>query len=347
VIEIKTQINLNEFLPENFILAQKEPSPQKTVLQIITEYEKGEKVATRQAYGNALIKLGEQNKEMFVLDGDVKNSTKSEDFFKNHPEKSLECFIAEQNMISLALGMSARGKKVFAATFAAFLSRAHDQIRMAAYADANIKLAGSHTGVSIGKDGPSQMGLEDIAMMRSILGSIVLSPSDAVSAEKLTCLAANYEGISYVRIARPKTPVIYQNDESFKIGGSKMIRMNKNDTIVVLTTGIVLNEVIRASEILENANISIRIIDCYSIKPLDDKTLIEHAIMLKRPFLTVEDHYEEGGFGEAVSSILSGYAPVHHLCVHKKPHSGDGKKLMAEQGLTAEKIAETIERIVY
>jgi transketolase len=204
---------------------------------ISTDYSLGDMVATRDAYGSALVKLGEQDPFMMVLDGDVKNSTRTESFFERFPDRSIECYIAEQNMVGIATGLQARGCRVFAATFAAFLTRAHDQIRMAAYSLADLKLAGSHTGVAIGQDGPSQMGLEDIAMMRSVFGSVVLCPCDAVSAEKLTCCQAGHKGISYLRAARQDTPVIYDNEEEFLIGGSKTLRRSDDDAVTFAATG--------------------------------------------------------------------------------------------------------------
>ena len=225
-------------------------APPPVPLTVTTSYEPGTKIATRKAYGVALAKLGAADPGMFVLDADVKNSTFTDAFFDAFPERSVECFIAEQNMIGIATGLQARGKRAFAATFAAFLSRAFDQVRMAAHSQANLKLAGSHTGVSIGEDGASQMGLEDVAMLRAVLGSAVLCPADGVAAEKLTCLSANYDGVSYVRTARPDVAVIYGNDEEFTLGGSKVLRRSGSDRVTLVGAGVTLHEALAAADLL-------------------------------------------------------------------------------------------------
>ena len=313
-------------------------------LSITTSYAKGEKIATRKAYGAALTKLGAQDPAMFVLDADVKNSTFTDAFFAAFPERSVECFIAEQNMIGIATGLQARGKRTFAATFAAFLSRAYDHIRMAAYSRANLKLAGSHTGVSIGEDGPSQMGLEDVAMLRAVLGSVVLCPADGVAAEKLTCLSANYDGISYVRTARPDTAVIYANDEEFPLGGSKVLRQSAADRVTLVGAGVTLHEALAAADLLAGAGIAARVIDCYSIKPLDVAT-VRRAAQETEAIVTAEDHYPEGGLGEALAAAVAGSGtPVQVLAVTRVPHSGTGAELLAEQGLDASGIAAAAKR---
>ena len=225
-------------------------APAGSPLTVTTSYEPGDKIATRKAYGAALAKLGAADPDMFVLDADVKNSTFTDAFFGAFPERSVECYIAEQNMIGIATGLQARGKRAFAATFAAFLSRAYDQIRMAAHSHANLRLAGSHTGVSIGEDGASQMGLEDVSMLRAVLGSAVLCPADGVAAEQLTCLSANYDGVSYVRTARPDVAVIYGNDEQFAIGGSKVLRSSLADRVTLVGAGVTLHEALAAADLL-------------------------------------------------------------------------------------------------
>ena len=308
-------------------------------LTLATSYAPGDKIATRKAYGAALAKLGAADPDMFVLDADVKNSTFTDAFFGAFPERSVECYIAEQNMIGIATGLQARGKRAFAATFAAFLSRAYDQIRMAAHSHANLKLAGSHTGVSIGEDGASQMGLEDVSMLRAVLGSAVLCPADGVAAEKLTCLSANYDGVSYVRTARPDVAVIYGNDEEFALGGSKVLRSSLADRVTLVGAGVTLHEALAAADLLAGEAIAARVIDCYSIKPLDQATL-RRAAADTEAIVTVEDHYPEGGLGEAVAAAVSGTgAPVHVLAVRRTPHSGKGAELLAEQGLDAAGIA--------
>ena len=306
---------------------------------LATSYEKGAKIATRKAYGAALAKLGAADPDMFVLDADVKNSTFTDAFFAAFPERSVECYIAEQNMIGIATGLQARGKRAFAATFAAFLSRAYDQVRMAAHSHADLKLAGSHTGVSIGEDGASQMGLEDVSMLRAVLGSAVLCPADGVAAEKLTCLAANHDGVSYLRTARPDVAVIYGNDEPFEFGGSKVLRSSLADRVTLVAAGVTLHEALAAADLLAAEAIAARVIDCYSIKPLDHATLRQAAADTEA-IVTAEDHYPEGGLGEAVAAAVSGAgAPVHVLAVRRTPHSGKGAELLAEQGLDAAGIA--------
>ncbi|MDE0445095.1 MAG: transketolase [Spirochaetaceae bacterium] len=306
---------------------------------VTTSYEQGDKIATRKAYGAALAKLGAADPDMFVLDADVKNSTFTDAFFAAFPERSVECYIAEQNMIGIATGLQARGKRACAATFAAFLSRAYDQVRMAAHSHANLKLAGSHTGVSIGEDGASQMGLEDVSMLRAVLGSAVLCPADGVAAEKLTCLAANYDGVSYVRTARPDVAVIYGNDQEFALGGSKVLRSSLADRVTLVGAGVTLHEALAAADLLAGEGIAARVIDCYSIKPLDEATL-RQAASDTEAIVTAEDHYPEGGLGEAVAAAVSGAgAAVHVQAVRRAPHSGKGAELLAEQGLDAAGIA--------
>ena len=314
-------------------------APAGSPLTITTSYQPGAKIATRKAYGAALAKLGAADPDMFVLDADVKNSTFTDAFFGAFPERSVECYIAEQNMIGIATGLQARGKRAFAATFAAFLSRAYDQIRMAAHSHANLRLAGSHTGVSIGEDGASQMGLEDVSMLRAVLGSAVLCPADGVAAEQLTCLSANYDGVSYVRTARPDVAVIYGNDELFAIGGSKVLRSSLADRVTLVGAGVTLHEALAAADLLAAEAIAARVIDCYSIKPLDEAVLRQAAADTEA-IVTAEDHYPEGGLGEAVAAAVSGAgAPVHVLAVRRTPHSGKGAELLAEQGLDAAGIA--------
>lgn len=338
--EILPKVKDADFQPTNFIRA-KMPVKTRTKFSIANDYKLGEMVATREAYGRALVKLGELNENMIVLDGDVKNSTFTIHFFEKFPKRSLQCYIAEQNMIGTAVGLQTQGFEVFLSSFACFLTRAFDQIRMASYSRANLKIAGSHAGVSIGEDGPSQMGLEDLALFRSLLGSIVLYPCDAVSSEKLTCLAANYEGISYIRTTRPKTPVIYGNDEEFHLGGSKILEQGRSDAVTILAAGVTVHEALKAYDKLKAEGINARVIDCYSIKPIDEQTLLK-AFEETKGVVTVEDHYPEGGLGEAASSL--GLKP-HILAVRKMPHSGKPEELLAEQGIDAYGIANKVKEI--
>jgi len=339
--EILPKIKDIDFQPQNFIEAKVPIEPQKKY-SIKTDYKIGDMVATRVAFGRALVKLGEQNDKVVVLDGDVKNSTFTIYFFDKFPERSIQCYIAEQNMVGMAVGLQTQGFDVFLSSFACFLTRAYDQIRMATYSRANLKIAGSHAGVSIGKDGPSQMGLEDLALFRALFGSIVLYPCDAVSAEKLTCEMANYENISYIRTTRPKTPVIYDNSEEFHIGGSKVLRWSKNDEVTVVAGGVTVHEALKAYEKLKAEGINIRVIDCYSVKPLDAETLIKASEETKH-IITVEDHYPEGGIGEAVAAL--GLKP-HILAVRRMPHSGEPEELLAEQGIDAAGIIKKVKELV-
>ncbi len=315
--------------PEKF--KEKSPVPPK--------YKVGDLVATREAYGTMLEKLG-INERVVALDGDVKNSTFSEKFKSFYPERFVECFIAEQNMIGMAVGLSAKGFIPFASTFGAFFTRAHDQLRMAAISRSNIKLCGSHVGVSIGEDGPSQMGLEDIALFRCLPNSVVLYPSDAVSAEKCTQLLANYTGIGYLRTSRPKSPVLYGNGESFKIGGSKLVRRSFRDKVLIITAGVTVHEAVKASDDLRSEKKFVRVIDAYSVKPLDAKTILSAAKGKK--VIVVEDHYPEGGLGESVASLG---IPITHLAVRDIPRSGKPEILMHAYRLDSEAIKSAVKKL--
>ncbi|MCS7120243.1 MAG: transketolase [Nitrososphaerota archaeon] len=340
--EITPMIWEAEMQPENHIKANMQVEKRIQVFPVQANYQIGDMVATREAFGKALVKLGELNSRMIVLDGDVKNSTFTTYFFEKFPERSLQCYIAEQNMIGIAVGLQTHGFDVFLSTFACFLTRAFDQIRMASYSRANLKIVGSHAGVSIGEDGPSQMGLEDLAMFRSIINSIVLYPCDAVSTEKLTGLMTSHDGISYLRTTRPKTPVIYSNDEEFRIGGSKVLRQSKKDKATIVAAGITVHEALKAYEKLRAEGLNVRVIDCYSIKPLDRENL-RKAFEETRHVITVEDHYPEGGLGEAVAS--AGVMP-HILAVRKMPHSGKPQELLAEQGIDCDGIVRAVKEIL-
>ena len=312
-----------------------------------TTYKQGEMVATREAFGNALARIGEVDQRIVSMDGDTKNSTFSEKFYKKFPNRFVECFIAEQNMVGVATGFSTRGKVPFASTFACFLSRAYDQIRMAGISMANVKLAGSHVGVSIGEDGTSQMALEDIAMMRAVIGSVVLYPSDAVSAEKLVEQMALHKGVAFLRTSRPKNPVIYNNDEAFPIGGAKVRRQSAGDKVTVVAAGVTLFEALKAAEALAKEGIGITVIDAYSVKPLARDIIKAAAQKTNNLVVTVEDHYPEGGLGDAVAGELSEDGiKVHKLAITELPHSGKAEELLAKYGIDAAGIAKTVKKLV-
>lgn len=312
-----------------------------------TAYNLGDKVATREAFGTALTRIGEADPRIVALDGDTKNSTYAEKFFKEFPDRSTECFIAEQNMVGVATGFSARGKVPFASTFACFLGRACDQIRVAGISMANLKLAGSHVGVSIGEDGPSQMALEDLSMMRAVAGSVVLYPSDAVSAEKLVDKMAAHKGIAYLRTSRPKTPVIYPNDASFHIGGANVLRQSANDKVTVVAAGVTLYEALKAADSLQAEGVGITVIDAYSIKPLAKEVIRNAAQKTNNLVVTVEDHYPEGGLGDAVAGELSAEGlRVHKLAVYELPHSGKPEELLAKYGIDAQAIAKKVKALI-
>ncbi len=315
-----------------------------------TDYPLDKKVATRKAYGNALVNIFAAHPNMVVLDGETSNSTFAELFRKAHPEHYVEMFIAEQNMAGVALGFSRRGKIPFISTFAAFFSRAFDQIRMSQFANSNIKFVGSHAGVSIGEDGASQMGLEEIAMFRTLLGSVVLYPSDAVSTGKLVAEAAKHFGNVYIQTTRKDTAILYNQADEFPIGGSKTLKTSANDQVTVIGAGITLHEALAAYEELQKENINIRVIDLYSIKPIDVATL-EKAAKETKAIITVEDHFEAGGIGEAVASALatsgklSSYQ-VASLTVRKMPHSGKPEELLAYEEIDKDAIIKKVKKLI-
>jgi transketolase len=310
-------------------------------------YQKGDKVATREAYGQALARLGTVDPRLVALDGDTKNSTFSEKFLKQFPERFFECYIAEQNMVGMANGFAARGKVPFASTFAAFFTRAHDQIRMAGHSQANLKLAGSHVGVSIGEDGGSQMGLEDLATMRAVAGSTVLYPCDAVSTERLVEHMAATPGLAFLRTSRPKTPVIYDPAESFPVGGAKVLRQSARDKVTVVAAGVTVFEALKAADLLAQEGLGITVIDAYSIKPLGRDVIKTAAARTSNLVVTVEDHFPEGGLGDAVAGELSADGVrVHKLAVTEVPHSGKPDELLAKYGLDAAAIARKVKSLV-
>lgn len=304
----------------------------------INKYRIGQEVATRDAFGKALLNLGKKNKKIYVIDGDVKNSTRTEYFFRAYPSRSYESFIAEQNMAGMAMGISSQGCIPFAATFAAFLTRAHDFIRMAQYSKSNIKFIGSHSGVSIGQDGPSQMGLEDISMFLSMPESAILYPCDAVSCENLLKEQAKHIGISYLRTTRMKTPVIYTNKEKFRIGGLKVLKKSKKDVCLVVAAGITVYEALKAYNTLKKSGINIRIIDLYSVKPADSLSLIKNAKECKGKVIVVEDHYY-GGIGAVVGHAVG---KIRHLCIKKIPQSGTPSELLEKYEIDATAIIKAL-----
>ncbi len=305
-------------------------------------------VATREAYGDSLKALGIARGEVVVVDAEVGNSTFADKFAKAHPERFFEIFIAEQAMVGAAVGLSTRGKVAFGSTFAAFLSRAYDFIRMAAISRANIRLCGSHAGVSIGEDGPSQMALEDLAMMRAVHGSTVLYPSDAVSAAHLVASMADLPGISYMRTTREKTPILYKNDDSFPVGGSKVIRRSDKDKATIVAAGITLHESLKAYDQLRAGGIDVRVIDLYSVKPIDVGTLVT-AARETGTIIVVEDHWPEGGLGDAVLEAFTkdgGTLPrVIKLAVRSMPGSGTPQQLLDAAGISAKHIVETVRKL--
>ncbi len=311
------------------------------------DYQIGEEIASRSGYGAGLAKLSDANSTVVALDGDTKNSTYAEEFMKKHPERYFEMFIAEQNLVGTGIGLAKRGKIPFVSTFAAFFARAYDHIRMSAISRANIKYVGSHCGVSIGEDGPSQMGLEDLAMFRAIPESVVLYPGDPVAAERLVAEAAAHEGIVYIRTSRPKTPVIYSNDERFPIGGCKVLRESASDQITIIAAGVTVHEALKAYDQLKAEGISVRVIDLYSVKPVDAETLLRAAAETNNTLITVEDHYPQGGLGEAVLSVVASEGvKVHQLAVNGIPQSGKANELMDKFGISAKCIVSKVKEIV-
>ena len=306
-------------------------------------YKMGDLIATREAYGAALVKVGAVNPNIVALDGDTKNSTFSEKFMKAYPDRFFEGFIAEQNMVSVASGLAARGKVPFASTFACFLERACDQIRMATISMSNIKLVGSHAGISIGEDGPSQMALEDLAIFRAMQGCSVLYPSDAVSTERAIELAANHHGMVFIRTSRPKTPVIYDNAQQFNFGKAHVLRQSDKDKVTVVAAGVTLFEALKAHDQLKAQGIMIRVIDIFSIKPIDKGLLVDCGKRTNNTIITVEDHYPEGGLGDAVAAAVSTEGVrVHKLAVPELPRSGKAEELLQHYGLSAARIAEKV-----
>jgi len=300
-------------------------------------------VATREAYGAAITRLAATDDRIVALDADVKNSTFSETFEQQHPQRFYQTFIAEQAMIGAAMGLASRGAIPFPSTFAAFLARAYDFIRMAAISNLNIKMAGSHAGVSIGEDGPSQMALEDLAMMRAQPNIAVLYPCDGVSTERLVERAAYHPGPVYMRTSRPKTPVIYGPDETFEVGGLKVLRQGGSDVATVVGAGVTVFEALKAYEELQKQGVNIRVIDLYSLQPIDAATIVRCARETSGRVITVEDHYAGGGIGDAVASAIAPEGlTVRRLAVREIPRSGTPDQLLDRYGISARHIVAAV-----
>src|ERR1700687_583718 len=324
--------------------SSKKPEPPPIVT--LPTYTKDDKVATRKAYGDALRALG-AIPDVLGSDGEVSNSTHADEFANAYPERFFEMWIAEQQLVATAVGMSVRGYKPFASTFAAFFSRAYDFIRMAGISQANIRLAGSHAGVGIGPGGPPQMALEDIASIRAIHSSTVLYPCDPNQTARLTRLMADTDGIVYMRTTRGAYPTIYGPTETFKVGGSKVLRQSPKDKVTLIGAGVTLHNCLAAADALAKNKIPVRVIDLYSVKPVDVKTLREAARVTKGKFVIVEDHYPEGGLGAAVMEAMSEAPPqVAHLAVRSLPGSGKPEELMNAAGITAKHIVAAVTKLL-
>lgn len=312
-------------------------------------YKLGESVATRLAYGTALAKIAQNNDRVIALDGDTKNSTYSEKIKKVAPERYIECFIAEQNLVGVAIGATCRDRTVaFVSTFATFFTRAFDQIRMGAISQTNVNFVGSHCGVSIGEDGPSQMALEDLALFRAVPGSTVFYPSDAVSTERAVELAANTKGICFIRTSRPNTAVIYNNDDVFTIGKGKVVKQSPKDQVLIIGAGVTLYEGLAAAEQLAAEGIHARVLDPFTVKPIDAALIISNTKQCGGRIVTVEDHYPEGGLGEAVLSAVAGETDimVKKLAVPTVPRSGPPKVLLDMFGISAKNIVAAVKEII-
>jgi transketolase len=325
------------------------PKPPDFPAPAVPDYPDGKTFATREAYGFALKRLGAVNPQLVALSADVKNSTFSDMFGNAFPDHFFQAYIAEQNLVSVGVGLAAYGKVPFVDTFACFLSRAYDQVRMAAISRSNINLCGSHCGVSIGEDGPSQMALEDLAMFRAIHGSAVFYPSDPVSTERLVETMARRSGINYLRTSRPKTATLYSKDEKFPVPGFKVLRQSAQDRATVIGAGITVHEALKAADQLKSQGAAIRVIDLYCVKPIDGSALAEQVKATGGRLITVEDHWPEGGVGEAVLSALAqaGFAPTRSklIAVNGMPHSGKPEELIDAFGISAKHIAEAVRQI--
>jgi transketolase len=318
-------------------------------LELPTYEVGGDDVATRKAYGDALVAVGKARGDVVALDGEVSNSTYAEEFAEEIPDRYFEMYIAEQQLVAAAVGLQVRELVPFASSFAAFFTRAYDFVRMAAISRANIRLCGSHAGVSIGEDGPSQMALEDLAAFRAVHGSTVLYPSDANQTAKLVAAMADLDGISFMRTTRGNTPVIYAPEEEFPVGGSKVVRSSDDDDVAIVGAGITLHEALAAADALAEEGVNARVIDLYSVKPIDAETLHAAAEATQGRIVTVEDHWPEGGLGEAVLSVFADAEErprIVRLAVHDMPGSGKPAELLAAAGIDAEHIAEAARALV-
>jgi transketolase len=325
------------------------PTPAAGPLKL-PSYSVGAKEATRKAYGDALVALGTARPEMVVLDGEVSNSTHADEFKKAHPQRFFEMFIAEQQLVSAAVGLAALGKKAFASTFAAFFTRAFDQIRMAAISNATLALSGSHAGVSIGEDGPSQMALEDLAMMRAVCGSTVLYPCDANQTAQLVKQMIDLKGISFLRTTREKTPIIYPAGEEFPVGKSKVVRQSGQDKVALVAAGITLHESLKAHDKLRGEGVAVRVIDAYSVKPIDRAELHQAARDTGGRLVVVEDHWAEGGLADAVLEAFTGVRErpptLLRLAVRKMPGSGTPAELLHAAGIDADCIVRAVKSML-
>jgi transketolase len=338
-----------------FIRVEVQPPPAARVLRpagggppTLPRFEAGDSIATRDAYGQALAALGSARPDVVVLDGEVSDSTRSEFFAKEHPSRFFECYIAEQQLVAAAVGMQTRGYVPYASTFAAFLTRAHDFVRMAAVSGASINFVGSHAGVAIGEDGPSQMGLEDLAMFRAVHGSTVLCPCDANQTAHLVTAMAELANVSYLRTSRGGMPVLYGPDEEFPVGGCKVLRSGDQDRVTVVAAGVTVHEALRAAGLLEGEGVEVRVIDLYSVKPVDAATLRE-AAEATGCLLTVEDHHPEGGLGDAVAEAFADGRPVPRLVrlgVRNMPGSATAEEQLHVAGIDAESIAAAVRLLV-
>ena len=338
----------------NIVIEVRKPDPfdakqrESRTLEL-PRYDVGDEVATRKAYGDALVAIGKADGSVVALDGEVSNSTYADEFAKEIPQRYFEMYIAEQQLLAAAVGLQVRGWKPFGSTFAAFLSRGYDFIRMAAISRANIRLSGSLAGVSIGEDGPSQMALEDLASFRAVHGSTVLYPCDANQTAKLVAAMADLDGISFIRTTRGATPVIYSADEDFRLGGSKVVRSTDDDEVTIVAAGITLHEALEAAEELAQDGIGARVVDLYSVKPIDVAGLREAAEATQGRLVTVEDHWPEGGIGE---SVLAAFADaderprVEILAVRELPGSGKPAELLEAAGIDAAHIADAARQLV-
>merc|ERR1712223_1645363 len=318
-------------------------------LSALPAYTIGESLATRQAYGNAIVKIAQNNDRVAALDGDMKNSTFSQNLRKVFPERHVECFICEQNLAGVGIGMACRDRCVaFVSTFACFLTRAFDNFRMGVISQTNVNVVGSHCGVSIGEDGPSQMALEDIAMFRSLPGCTVFYPSDAVACERAVELSANQRGICFVRVSRPATAVIYENNERFDIGKAKVVRKSDSDKVLVVAAGVTLYEALKAADVLAGKGVNIRVIDPFTIKPIDIAAIRENAAACGGRILTVEDHYPEGGIGDAVLDAVADLrnVVVKKLAVNAVPRSGPPTELLEMFGISANCISKAVTELI-